>query len=199
MEDGGSEAFDALFDESAEAKIGSAEEQTADLGAQPLACARETTDTGDAHSEPFGRNLTFDEKSLEEKMNDLYNEFKADTTITLSNIREVAFRTAAIKGRWCSRLMAERVRGRRLKETLDTLVAELGKIVDTKSAQTSYLAAKQSRDTVINSNKDVRKLKNDIYESKQLQDYLAMIYESVGDLGYVVKNSLQALELERGI
>ena len=95
--------------------------------------------------------------------------------------------------------MAERVRCRRLKEALDTLVEELGKVVDSKMKSVSYLGAKQGRDNMINSNEEVKKLRNDMYESKQLQDYLTMIYESIGDLGYVVKNSLDALNLERGL
>lgn len=142
---------------------------------------------------------TFDEKTLEEKLSDIYEEYKADTTITLSNIRDISFRTAAIRGRWCSRMMAERVRYRRLKENLDTLKTELGKMVDEKAKTSSYLTAKMNRDKLINENEEVRKLLKEMYESKVLQDYFTYIHENLKDLCYVVKNSLQVLELERGI
>ena len=132
-------------------------------------------------------------------MNDIYEEFKSDTTITLGNIKDIAFRTAAIKGRWCSRLMAERVRYRRLKESLDRLCEEIGKLVDKNNKSSSYLSARQNRESVINSDENVKKLKMEMMESKQLQDYLTLIYESIKDLGYIVKNSLDALNLERGI
>lgn len=142
---------------------------------------------------------TFDEKTLEEKLSDIYEEYKADTTITLSNIRDISFRTAAIRGRWCSRMMAERVRYRRLKENLDTLKAELGKMVDEKAKTSAYLTAKMNRDKLINENEEVKKLLKEMYESKILQDYFTYIHENLKDLCYVVKNSLQVLELERGI
>ena len=142
---------------------------------------------------------TSSKKTLEEKMEDIYEEFKADTTITVANIRDIAFRTAAIKGRWCSRLMAERVRSKRIKETLDAVVEELGKIVDGTVGPTSYLGARQSRENIVNQNESVKALRAELYESKQLQDYLTMVNESIRDLGYVVKNSLDALNLERGL
>lgn len=141
----------------------------------------------------------FDDKSLEEKLNDIYEEFKSDTTITIANIKDVAFRTAAIKGRWCSRLMAEKVRYKRLEDSLNRLKEELGKVFDSNLKTAPYLEGKYARDNMINSNEKVKSIREKMRESKDIQEYLAKIYESVGDLGFVVKNSLDALKLERGI
>ena len=202
-------SFDSMFEESIESNIGDnliVSENSADISGDMIDISDEKhVNTYNKRSEApdinlfLGKNKTFEEKSLEEKMNDIYEEFKSDTTITLGNIKDIAFRTAAIKGRWCSRLMAERVRYRRLKESLDRLCEEIGKLVDKNNKSSSYLSARQNRESVINSDENVKKLKMEMMESKQLQDYLTLIYESIKDLGYIVKNSLDALNLERGI
>lgn len=200
-------SFDSMFEESMESNIGdsiSFDGKTDDSQYEAISDDRCTNpyDNGVATVKTnifLGNNKTFDEKSLEEKMNDIYEEFKADTTITIGNIKDIAFRTAAIKGRWCSRLMAERVRYRRLKESLDRLCDELGKLVDKNNKSSSYLSARQNRESVINSDENVKNLKREMSESKNLQDYLTLIYESIKDLGYIVKNSIDALNLERGI
>lgn len=202
-------SFDSMFDESVESNIGDnliESENNEDVTEDMIGVSDEKcTNPYNKRSEVpdinlfLGKNKTFEEKSLEEKMNDIYEEFKSDTTITLGNIKDIAFRTAAIKGRWCSRLMAERVRYRRLKESLDRLCEEIGKLVDKNNKSSSYLSARQNRESVINSDENVKKLKIEMMESKQLQDYLTLIYESIKDLGYIVKNSLDALNLERGI
>lgn len=205
------ESFDSIFEDSSDIAIGDVENDDIDKNA-PIdgqhvdnkSVDGEITSKTDKNTfkllNMFGSNpKTFNDKTLEEKMTDIYEEYKADTTITLSNIRDIAFRTAAIKGRWCSRLMAERVRYRRLKESLDVLVEEIGKMVDDKTRVSSYLSTKMNRDKFINDNEEVKRLRKEMYESKQLQDYYTFIYECIGDLGYVVKNSLSVLELERGI
>lgn len=205
------ESFDSIFEDGSDIAIGDIgnddiDETTPmdDKNADGKTVGEEMASKSDKHAfklpNMFGSHpKTFNDKTLEEKMTDIYEEYKADTTITLSNIRDIAFRTAAIKGRWCSRLMAERVRYRRLKEALDVLVEEIGKMVDDKARTSSYLSTKMNRDKFINDNEEVKRLRKEMYESKQLQDYYTFIYECIGDLGYVVKNSLSVLELERGI
>lgn len=144
-------------------------------------------------------NSLVKEKSLEDKLNDIYNEYLQDTTITLANIKDISFREAAIKGRWCSRLMAERVRCRRLTQTLEALMKELTEMASSQGVPKSYLNAKMQRDNVINSNAEVVNLRREISESKEIQDFLSKLYECIKGLGYTVKNSLDILNLERGV
>ena len=133
-------------------------------------------------------------------MNDIHNEFLADVTITVANIKDIAFREAAIKGRWCSRLMAERVRKRRLVQTLNSLIEELNGIAASKSVGNgSYLAGRKSIKGAIDSNPEVVALRKEISESNEIEKYLSDLYDCIKGLGYTVKNSLDVLNLERGI
>ena len=156
--------------------------------------SQQKSDSADIEQKSFGS------KTLEEKMNDIHNEFLGDVTITIANIKDIAFREAAIKGRWCSRLMAERVRKRRLVQTLNTLMEELNEIANSKTVQNgSYLAGRRSVKDAIDSNPEVIALRKEISESNEIEKYLTDLNECIRGLGYTVKNSLDVLNLERGI
>lgn len=146
-----------------------------------------------------GKNVDFDKKSFEDRLNDIYNEFLEDATITIANIKDRAFREAAIKGRWCSRLMAEKVKGKRLKQSLEKLINDIKSMANSKKDADSYLMAKYNVDSIVNSNKEVISLRNEIYESRETEEFLSQLYDCIKGLGYTIKNSLDVLNLEMGI
>lgn len=146
-----------------------------------------------------GKNIDFDKKSFEDRLNDIYNEFLEDATITIANIKDRAFREAAIKGRWCSRLMAEKVKGKRLKQSLEKLINDIKSMANSKKDADSYLMAKYNVDSIVNSNKEVISLRNEIYESRETEEFLSQLYDCIKGLGYTIKNSLDVLNLEMGI
>lgn len=209
------EDFDQMLDESLSTAVGEAEyenleeEDKTEVSDDISSNIRNIEDelnlfsSGNPRQKPYSAEIeqkSFGSKSLEEKMNDIHNEFLGDVTITLANIKDIAFREAAIKGRWCSRLMAERVRKRRLIQTLNTLIEELNEIANSKSPQnSSFLAGKRSMKSAIDSNPEVIALRKEISESNEIEKYLTDLNECIRGLGYTVKNSLDVLNLERGI
>ena len=209
------EDFDQMLDESLSTAVGEAEyenlekEDKTEVSDDISSNIRNIGDelnlfsSGNHRQKPDSAEIeqkSFGSKTLEEKMNDIHNEFLGDVTITLANIKDIAFREAAIKGRWCSRLMAERVRKRRLIQTLNTLIEELNEIANSKSPQnSSFLVGKRSMKSAIDSNPEVIALRKEISESNEIEKYLTDLNECIRGLGYTVKNSLDVLNLERGI
>lgn len=214
LSDSDMEDFDKMFDESMSTAVGDSDES---YNGENMDSESKSEDVSDFFEKPESSNMFLDnnsakssvsksfieEKSLEEKLNDIYNEFIEDTTITIANIKDIAFREAAIKGRWCSRLMAERVRGKRLRQALDTLLNDLKNIANSKSSEKSFLlSAQRQKDavmTAINENAQVIALRNEISDSKEIEQFLSKLYDCISGLGYTVKNSLDVLNLERGI
>ena len=194
------ENLDQILDESLSASIGDSEYEVSDT-CDKKECSENVNSKNIEIDSSFNSSVKeFGEKTLEEKMNDIHNEFLEDATITIANIKDIAFREAAIKGRWCSRLMAERVRKRRLIQALNSLIEELNEIANSNiSNNGSYLAGRRNVKNIIDTNPEVIALRKEISESNEIEKYLSDLNECIRGLGYTVKNSLDVLNLERGI
>lgn len=194
------ENLDQILDESLSASIGDSEYEVSDT-CDKKECSENVNSKNIKIDSSFNSSTKeFGEKTLEEKMNDIHNEFLEDATITIANIKDIAFREAAIKGRWCSRLMAERVRKRRLIQALNSLIEELNEIANSNiSNNGSYLAGRRNVKNIIDTNPEVIALRKEISESNEIEKYLSDLNECIRGLGYTVKNSLDVLNLERGI
>lgn len=194
------ENLDQILDESLSASIGDSEYEVSDT-CDKKECSENVNSKNIEIDSSFNSSVKeFGEKTLEEKMNDIHNEFLEDATITIANIKDIAFREAAIKGRWCSRLMAERVRKRRLIQALNSLIEELNEIANSNiSNNGSYLAGRRNVKNIIDTNPEVIALRKEISESNEIEKYLSDLNECIRGLGYTVKNSIDVLNLERGI
>lgn len=124
-------------------------------------------------------------------------EFEQDTTLTIGNLKDKSLMEAQIKGKWASKLMAERIKGKAMKKNLDELMDKLGQLYD--KSDSSYLSSKMQKEKMINANSEVKKLRIMISNNRQVQDMMELYWEVIKGLGFTIKNSIEAVKLEMGL
>ena len=134
---------------------------------------------------------------FDEYMEQIRLEFEKDTTLTIGNLKDKSLMEAQIKGKWASKLMAERIKGKAMKKNLDELMEKLGQMYD--KSDSSYLSSKLQKDKMINANSEVKKLRTLISNNRQVQDMMELYWEVIKGLGFTIKNSIEAVKLEMGI
>lgn len=134
---------------------------------------------------------------FDEYMEQIRLEFEKDTTLTIGNLKDKSLMEAQIKGKWASKLMAERIKGKAMKKNLDELMEKLGQMYD--KSDSSYLSSKLQKDKMINANSEVKKLRTLISNNRQVQDMMELYWEVIKGLGFTIKNSIDAVKLEMGI
>ena len=142
-----------------------------------------------------------DSRSNLEKMKEsIDEEFNEDTVITIGNLREKSQMESAIKGKWASKLMAEKVRGIRLRKKLEMLCSGLEKMYsESRTTPSSYLNSRRATDSMLNENKDVRSLRMAIDDNKLIVEYLERLWTAIQGFGYTIRNSIESAKLEMGI
>lgn len=142
-----------------------------------------------------------EEKTNLEKMKEaIDSEFSEDTVITIANLREKSQMESAIKGKWASKLMAEKVRGIRLRKKLELLCSGLEKMYsESRTTPSSYLNSRRATDSMLNENKDVRSLRIAVEDNKLIVEYLERLWVAIQGFGYTIRNSIESAKLEMGI
>ena len=146
------------------------------------------------------QNSSFSDDTSEhfdEYMEQIRLEFEKDTTLTIGNLKDKSLMEAQIKGKWASKLMAERIKGKAMKKNLDELMEKLGQMYD--KSDSSYLSSKLQKDKMINANSEVKKLRTLISNNRQVQDMMELYWEVIKGLGVTIKNRIEAVKLEMGI
>lgn len=149
-------------------------------------------DKGGENSEKIDEN-----SELAHYLESIHNEFSKDVELTIGNLKDKSLLEAQIKGKWASKLMSERVKGKVMKRNLDLLIEKLTEMYD--KSESSFISSKMQKDKAISSNSEVLKLRRAISDNRQVQDMMEMYWEVIKGLGFTIKNSLEALRLELGL
>lgn len=126
-------------------------------------------------------------------------EFAADTTITVGNLSEKSKMESAIKGKWASKLMAEKIRGNRLRSMLMELRDGLDREASNARARGGFLGSRRSADAAAAGNPEIRNLQRAIQDNQLVVEHLDRLWEAVQGFGYTLKNSIDVTKLEMGI
>ena len=139
-------------------------------------------DTSDKKVESNNQNqnsshLNEGANEFDDYMEKIRLEFEQDTTLTIGNLKDKSLMEAQIKGKWASKLMAERIKGKAMKKNLDELMDKLGQLYD--NSDTSYLSSKMQKEKMINANSEVKKLRIMISNNRQVQDMMELYWEVI--------------------
>jgi hypothetical protein len=133
------------------------------------------------------------EKTIDIKNNDFknyMNEFKEDTSLSLSNIREKSLMVSSMRAKWLGYYMAEKENLQRIQKTKANLLA---KKVETGS---SVLRLK-NEDSLLQNDETMKKLNTLQDITKENLDFLERAMNIMADFGFSIKNTVEILKLQQ--
>ena len=121
-------------------------------------------------------------------------ELVEDVKISNVNLREKSLTTSSIRAKWLNYLFTEQHNLKRAKEYKETIL----KSKTSNPKNTTSILPMKNEDIIANGDERISKLNKLIETTKENINYLENVLNILNDLGFTIKNAIEAQKLFQG-